>query len=148
MTRITISEMTTSDIPEVTAIENESFSTPWSAASFFSEINNPASICRVALAGDSLIGYICASCILDEGHILNLAVRTDYRRKGTGKMLALSILKELYARGCKRIFLEVRASNTAAIRLYESIGFRTLGLRRGYYFFPKEDAVVMGLQLN
>ncbi len=140
--------MTVSDIPEVTAIEKESFSIPWSEASFFSELNNPASICRVALAGDYLIGYVCASCILDEGHILNLAVRPDYRRKGTGRMLALSILKELRARGCKKIFLEVRASNTAAIRLYESIGFRMVGLRRGYYFLPREDAVIMGLEFH
>lgn len=148
MTRISISEMTVSDIPEVTAIENESFSTPWSEASFFSEINNPSSIYRVALTGDSLIGYICAYCIVDEGHILNLAVRPDYRRKGIGRMLVLSILEELHVCGCKKIFLEVRASNTAAIRLYESAGFRMLGLMRGYYFLPKEDAVIMGLQLH
>ncbi len=140
--------MTVSDIPEVITIENESFSTPWTEASFFSEINNPGSICRVALSGDSLIGYVCASCILDEEHILNLAVRPDYRRKGIGKMLALAILKELRTRGCKRISLEVRVSNIAAIRLYESIGFRMLGLRRGYYFLPREDAVVMGLQFH
>ncbi|VAX33466.1 Ribosomal-protein-S18p-alanine acetyltransferase [hydrothermal vent metagenome] len=148
MTQITISKMTVSDIPEVAAIERESFSTPWTEASFFSEINSPASICRVALSGDSLIGYICASCILDEGHILNLAVRPDYRRKGIGRRLVLSVLKELRTCGCKKIFLEVRASNTDAIKLYESAGFRMLGLMRGYYFLPKEDAVIMGLQLH
>jgi ribosomal-protein-alanine N-acetyltransferase len=147
MTKISIRKITVSDIPEVITIENESFSTPWSEVSFFSEINNPASICRAALSGDSLIGYVCASCILYEGRILNLAVRPDYRRKGVGKMLAQSILKELRTCGCKKIFLEVRASNTVAIRLYESIGFRMLSLSRGYYFLPREDAVIMGLQL-
>jgi len=148
MTRIIIREMTVSDIPDVTAIEQASFSTPWSAASFLSELDNPGSICLVALSGDSLIGYVCASCILDEGHILNLAVRPDCRRMGIGRLLALSVLKELRACGCKKIFLEVRASNTAAMRLYESIGFRMLGLRRGYYHYPKEDAVIMGMKLN
>ncbi|NOZ26163.1 MAG: ribosomal protein S18-alanine N-acetyltransferase [Nitrospirae bacterium] len=148
MTKVLIRDMTVSDLAEVTAIENESFSTPWSEASFLSELDNPGSVCLVALANGSLIGYVCASCIFDEGHILNLAVRPDCRRRGVGRMLVLTVLRRLREIGCKKVFLEVRTSNTAAIGLYESIGFRMLGLRRGYYHFPKEDAVVMVLNLQ
>ncbi len=148
MTSVRIREMTASDIAEVTAIENESFSTPWSEASFLSELGSTGSVCLVAVEDGSVIGYVCASCVLDEGHILNLAVRPDRRRMGVGRMLALSALKGLYSLGCRTVFLEVRESNTAAKRLYESIGFRVLGLRRDYYHRPREDAVVMVLRLR
>ncbi len=141
-------EMRVSDIPEVARIERESFSTPWSEVSFFQEVNNPVSTCLVAESGDLLVGYVCASLTHGEGHILTLAVRPGWRRRGIGKALVEAVLEELSRGGCRVVMLEVRASNTPARRLYESMGFRTAGLRRGYYRFPVEDAVLMELTLK
>ncbi len=148
MKKISIREMTKADIDEVLEIEEASFPTPWSGESFAREIDNPCSFCHVALAGDVLIGYACASRILDEGHILNLAVRPDYRGRGIGKLLALSVLAKLVSSGCREVFLEVRTSNRTARRLYESLGFRMVGLRKGYYPLPREDAIIMKKELG
>lgn len=148
MRHIVIREMRVEDIPAVVEIENLSFSIPWSSRSFMSEIYKPYSIARVAIIGDRVVGYICAERIIDEAHILNLAVHPDFRRMGIGRFLVSRVLEELRKTGCRYIYLEVRVSNIAARRLYERFRFKVVGIRKGYYALPEEDAYVMMLELE
>lgn len=147
MAKIFIREMRESDIHEVLEIEHMSFNTPWSETTFYNEIYHPFSIARVAFAGEKLVGYICANQIIDEGHILNLAVHPDYRRRGIASALVEDILKELKDCACRVLYLEVRISNHAARKLYEGFGFKVVGIRKCYYVSPVEDAVVMMLEM-
>lgn len=140
--------MRESDIPNVVEIENISFSTPWSAQSFKKEIYKPYSISRVAIMDSRIVGYICAGRIIDEAHILNLAVHPDCRKMGIGRLLVSTVLEELINTGCRYVYLEVRASNIAAIRLYEGFGFKKIGIRKHYYVMPEEDAYVMMLEFK
>jgi ribosomal-protein-alanine N-acetyltransferase len=148
MRHIVIREMKESDIPHVVEIENISFSTPWSSHSFLREIYKPYSISMVALIGDRILGYICAEMIIDEAHILNLAVHPDFRRMGVGSLLVSRLLEEVERKGCRYIYLEVRTSNLAAKRLYERFNFKVVGVRRHYYVHPDEDALIMMLELS
>ena len=148
MEGLIIRELLEHDLPEVVGIENISFTTPWSEILFFNEIYKQRSIARVALIDKRVIGYICANYVADEGHILNLAVHPDFRRKGIAKTLVENILEELKETDCRFLYLEVRASNNAARELYEGFGFSVVGTRKKYYNKPEEDAVIMSLRLD
>jgi ribosomal-protein-alanine N-acetyltransferase len=104
----------------------------------------------VALADDlslrRVIGYIVFWHIANEMHILNLAAAPGQRRQGVAKNLVLAALKRAYQKGATRAFLEVRASNVAAQRLYSKLGFTGTSVRRGYYESPVEDALMMTLE--
>jgi ribosomal-protein-alanine N-acetyltransferase len=147
MFEILIRDMRISDIPEIMNIEQISFSIPWSENSFISEIQNHYSYSRVAVLGDTIIGYICASLVIDEGHILNLAVHPEFRRCGIATHLFKVILDELKTTCCNKIFLEVRFSNESARKFYVKHGFGISGVRKNYYALPREDAVIMMLEL-
>jgi ribosomal-protein-alanine N-acetyltransferase len=139
------------DIDQVLAIEEASFSMPWSRNLFLSEFRSPSvSTLLVALENDmparSVIGYIVYWLIEDEMHILNLAVAPQFRRQGIARQLVLDAVKRAYAKGGRRAFLEVRASNTAAQKLYSDLGFTGSFIRRDYYNSPTENAVIMTLE--
>lgn len=139
------------DIDQVLAIEQASFSQPWSKNLFLSEFRSmKVSTLLVALAQDPAIrrvaGYIVFWNVEDEMHILNLAVAPGYRRHGVARRLVLAGIKRAYKKGAKRGFLEVRASNTAAQKLYSGLGFTGSFVRRNYYDSPVEDAVIMILE--
>lgn len=144
---INIVSMAAGHLPDVMMIEGESFSTPWSWESFRTELGNPDSRAFVALVDSTVAGYICIRRIWDEGHILNLAVHPNFRRRGIARSLVLRAIEEFRAGRCKDVFLEVRVSNRAAIGLYEALGFKRERLRRSYYVLPLEDALVMSLPL-
>jgi ribosomal-protein-alanine N-acetyltransferase len=91
-----------------------------------------------------IVGYIGLWVAGDEAHITAIAVREQFRRQGIGELLMLGAIQETRARHLRRLTLEVRVSNTGAQQLYEKYGFRTLGIRRGYYTAPREDAYIMG----
>lgn len=137
------------DLPEICAIENESFSTPWSMNSFDHELMEPHSILKIAELNGHIVGYICLRVMLDITHILNLAVAPPWRRMGIGSMLLETALDELEAMQEETDFitLEVRASSHA-IMLYEKHGFRVIGRRKNYYHKPQEDAVLMGMEIG
>jgi ribosomal-protein-alanine N-acetyltransferase len=97
----------------------------------------------VAETDDGPVGYIVARRVLDEGEILNLGVALPVRRRGVGRALVRRVLTTFVAAGVTAVFLEVRASNLPAQRLYEAFGFREVGRRRRYYQRPVEDAVVL-----
>ncbi len=147
MAEILIREMSPSDLSEVSAIEYSCFTTPWNIRSFEYEMDHKDTIMKVAVLNNQIIGYVCIRTILDVTHVLNLAVLPEFRRKGIGSMLLNEALKELKQskKDINLITLEVRESNTAAIKLYEKCGFRVIGKRVGYYQKPHENAVIMGL---
>lgn len=145
---IDFDEMKPEDVPEVVAIENASFNLPWSEASFFNQIHNPRSVSRVARIDKRIIGYICASRIIDEGHILDLAMHPEFRKCGIASALIKHIIEHLRENDCRFIFLEVRASNETAKKMYERFNFEVIGIRKNYYVLPVEDAVVMVLKIK
>lgn len=135
------------DIPDVLKIECISFTEPWPEYAFLREIKAFDSITRVAVFEDAIVGYVCANYMSEKGHILNLAVHPSFRRCGIATRLMEDVVHELREKGCKFLYLEVRASNLGARKFYERLGFRVTGVKRNYYVSPREDAVVMVFNL-
>lgn len=146
MRKAAIRKMRVSDLPEVMGIERESFSTPWSERLFLSEILREECVCLVAVVENRVAGYVTAIGLDNEAEIHKLAVSTPLRTRGIGKSLVRACVSELMASGCRKVFLEVRASNLAAIRLYTKAGFTVDGTRKAYYEEPVEDAVLMSFR--
>ena len=148
---VTIEGMRREDIDQVLAIETASFSMPWSRNLFLSEFRSPGvSHLLVALSAGASVrivtGYIIFWVIQDEMHILNLAIGPQHRRHGIARTLATEAVKRAGRKGARRAFLEVRASNLVAQKLYSRLGFVGSSLRRDYYDQPVEDAVLMTLE--
>jgi len=139
--------MTKEDIPEILKIEKESFPAPWSEGMFVGEINNSMSYCICARAkykGESILaGYIIFWMVSPEIHLHNLAVKNEFRRQHLAFTL-LDVMDDIGRNaGAKAVTLEVRPSNTEAIKLYEERGFVVKGIRKNYYTETGEDALVM-----
>ena len=145
---ILIDDMKVGDLPEILSIETASFKTPWSEPLFYNEIFKTISVLRVAKIDGRVVGYLCANIIIDEGHILNLAVHPEYRRLGIASALIKEMIDIMRDRDCRSIFLEVRVSNEQAMKMYEKFGFSLLGTRKNYYVSPVEDAVLMVHRLS
>jgi len=126
----------------VSLIERASFADPWSASDF-REALGAGILFLVSVNSERVEGYVVARLAADEGEILNLAVAPQGRRHGVGRALARDALEALRGRGAAAVYLEVRESNTAARRLYEGLGFQSVGRRLRYYSHPTEDAVVL-----
>jgi ribosomal-protein-alanine N-acetyltransferase len=129
------------DLPEVIAIERRSFPAPWSLAMFVLELSKPSSICVGAIGEGRLIGYLICSRYHTVWHLMNVAVDRDSRRLGVASALIQHLLET--SGEAERYTLEVRISNTEAIKMYESFGFRSAGVRRRYYHDNNEDALIM-----
>lgn len=143
MKDIVICPMTETDLDQVLAIEVDSYRRPWSKSHFLDEIESPHSFPLVAFdQEDTLAGYICPMILLDEGHILNIAVRSDFRGRGLGKFLIQRVIRDCRVRAAAYISLEVRPSNEVAIALYRKLGFVEAGIRKKYYE-NGEDAILM-----
>ncbi len=127
--------------------EKTCFSDPWSKKRGFG-IGKPLSLWLVATEGDRLAGYVGSQTVLGEADMMNLAVDPDFRRQGIGEALVLRLVAELKSRGAYCLTLEVRASNEAAIGLYDKLGFAAVGRRRGYYEKPREDACILRKEWN
>jgi ribosomal-protein-alanine N-acetyltransferase len=141
--------MTEADLPAVVAVERSAYAFPWSEG-IFRDCLRVGYVCRVVeLAGD-IIGHGILSVGAGEAHILNICVREEFRCRGVGRRLMDYLLERGRVSGMTEAFLEVRPSNTAAIRLYQSMGFRQVGLRRGYYqaVGGREDAAVLRRMLD
>ena len=130
------------DLPRVIAIERRSFPTPWSLAMFVLELSKPSGICLAALDGDELVGYCVCSRYDTVWHVMNVAIDPQRRREGAAAALLTNLFDQADQPG-EQYTLEVRPSNSAAIALYESFGFKRAGLRKGYYHDNKEDALIM-----
>ena len=137
----------------ITDIERMSFSDPWGAESLLRTIGGGNTLTLVALedkAGreKTPVGYVCALLAGAEAEILKLAVLPTARERGTGQMLVNSLIAGASQKGAVKIFIEVRESNRAARILYEKCRFRYMGRRSNYYDNPREDAVLMGLEMK
>ena len=140
---IVIRTMSERDSSAVWELEKKCFSVPWSEESIRAMFSEKGDWNLTARDDGSLVGYIGMKAVLDEADITNVAVDPDRRRQGIGKMLLRELLAKAGDMGIRRIFLEVRVSNTAARALYEQAGFRTVDVRKNYYEKPKEDAYIM-----
>ena len=141
--------MRRADLDRVVEIERDSFSMPWSRGAFLYEIEqNRAARCWVSLEDGLIVGYLCLWEIADEIHITNIAVDRALRRRGIGRFLLTQTLENARQRAVRTVFLEVRATNTGARGLYEALGFRVIGRRKGYYYDTGEDALVMEAELG
>ncbi len=136
------------DLDAIVALERRIFTDPWSRRAF------AASLARAAVRGwlietrpGTVAAYGIASMAADEGEILNLAVAPEARGQGCGRAITDAMLAWMAALGARRVYLEVRQSNAAAIGLYTHLGFQAVGSRKAYYERPTEDAITMARDL-
>lgn len=145
---INIRKMEKDDIKTILEIERESFTTPWSEESFELEITkNQLARYIVAELGDRVVGYGGIWLILDEGHITNIAVKSEYRGRDIGKALVEGLIYICSVEGINNMTLEARVSNVVAINLYKKYGFIESGIRPNYYLDDNEDAIIMWKKL-
>ena len=140
--------MTRQHVAQVAALEKICFSAPWSEDSVAGELENPLSAWLVCEDQGRVLGYVGSQTVLDESDMMNIAVLPEARRLGIGERLILSLIELLKDRGSRSLALEVRASNTPAISLYEKLGFLPVGRRPNYYRSPKEDALILRKEWN
>lgn len=143
-----IRRMTYADLDEVAAIERLSFTSPWSRESFRRLVGRRDADLFVAEVRGRVAGYAVVWYAADEAELGNLAVAAAHRRHGIGTCLLDTAIEHARERGARRLFLEVRMSNTAAASLYRARGFSVVRLRPRYYQRPTEDAKVMSLDLG
>ena len=145
----TISSLTTSDLSAAYAIEQRSHAFPWSEKTFASNEGERYLNLRLDVDG-KMAAFAVTQVVLDEATLFNIAVDPDFQRQGLGRQLLEHLISELEKRDVFTLWLEVRASNTAAIALYESLGFNEATIRRNYYPTKegREDAIIMALPLG
>lgn len=140
-----IRRMEKRDLPQVEAIEISLFSDAWSEQGFEDTLNLPYAISLVAIdeTVDAILGYIIMYVSFEEGEISNVAVAKSAQNRGIGSALMQAILEKGLEESVTRFILEVRVSNTPAIALYNKFEFTEIGIRRGFYEKPREDALIM-----
>lgn len=142
--QVRIVPMNADHLDELVELERICFSTPWSRNMLAEELDNACSAFLVAEdANGKVVGYAGLQVVLDEGYIANIAVFPEYRRQGIAGKLLQVFMNFAEANRLAFLTLEVRASNQAAISLYENRGFLEVGRRKNYYEHPKEDAIIM-----
>jgi ribosomal-protein-alanine N-acetyltransferase len=153
---VKVEPMQEGDLDEVLELEQASFTEPWTRKMFVGELQGNTFSTNLVARADaadgitlrtgSLVGYIMFWVVFEELHLMNLAVQPELRRRGFATALVRQALSIGIAAGARTALLEVRASNAAALRLYQGFGFTPRGIRRGYYERPSEDAVIMILE--
>ena len=139
---MTVDRLSAEHIPAVAEMERLCFSEPWSEKSL-GILTGDGAVGFVALEGGQVTAYVGMMLVLDEGQITNVATHPDYRRKGYAAAVLDRLIAYSQVVGVSEIFLEVRRSNNAAIKLYEKMGFETVGMRKSFYRAPIEDAILM-----
>lgn len=137
-----IVDMTPAHLPDILKVEQESFSRPWTEAMFCEELAGRFSVYRAVIEDGKAVAYMGMWILADEGHITNVAVAKDYRRRGIAKALIEDFIALAKAKELALMTLEVRVSNESAIALYRSMGFTEVGRRKNYYE-SREDALLM-----
>jgi len=145
----TLRPMLESDVEEVMTIEEQVYPHGWTAGIFLDCLRVRYS-CWVMEQGERIIGYGILSAAGGEAHILNIAIDPGFQGKGLGRSFMQFMLETARHHGADTVFLEVRPTNRIALRLYDSMGFNQVGLRRGYYPSDKgrEDAIIMARELS
>lgn len=144
---MTVERLTAVHLPEVAKLESLCFSDPWSEKALGLLVTDGA-YGAVCLVNGHVMAYGGVLWAPDEGQITNIATHPDARRCGMGAAILEHLIREARSRGCEQLSLEARVSNIPAIALYERYGFLKMGLRRGFYKHPTEDAYVMCLPLG
>lgn len=139
----TISPMTAADTPVVAALERSCFSTAWEPSALQNELSNPAAVYYVARCCGGIVGFAGMWAAMDEAHFTIVGVARGHRRRGIATLLVIALLDEAVRRGATRATLEVREHNLGAQRLYEKLGFASVGKRPRYYSDTNEDALIM-----
>ena len=140
----TIVPMAARHVAAIAALEKVCFSAPWNEAAIAPELDNPLSLWLTAEAPDGeVLGYVGSQRVPPEADMMNLAVAPPARRQGVAEALVQALIRELKRHEVASLTLEVRASNLPARALYEKLGFAPVGVRRNYYFHPKEDACIL-----
>lgn len=144
MDKIVYREMTLGDIEQVYAIECSSFTQPWSVESLIGEVvDNDVAYYVVAELDGRIVGYGGEWVMLEESHMTNIAVVSEFRRMGVATSLILSLMRGASNRGARRMTLEVREFNLGAQALYASLGFTKVGIRKKYYSDTGENAFIL-----
>jgi [ribosomal protein S18]-alanine N-acetyltransferase len=146
---VIIRPMRSTDVVDVVGLERAAYQFPWSEG-IFRDCLRVGYVCRVITVDRQVMAYGVMSLGAGEAHILNLCVSAAYRCRGVGRRLLESLIERAHAAGMSEAFLEVRPSNTTAIRLYLALGFEQVGMRRGYYqaVGGREDAAVLRRRLG
>lgn len=149
--RFAIERATRQDVPALAALEARCFSHPWTAAQLATEValGPPGAVLVArgpgASAGATIGGYCAYRVVVDEMLLMNVAVDPGWRRQGVGRFLLRLAMRSAADSGARTALLDVRAGNQPALALYASLGFEQMGVRRGYYSAPPEDALVLRL---
>lgn len=130
-------------IDQIYAIELESFSVPWSINSLKDDLENPMAKYFVLTEDEEVLAYLGIRTVLDEIHVMNIAVKPCHRGKGYSTLLMEELMKFAIEGNFYSISLEVRESNIKALNLYNKCGFENVGVRKDYYDKPKENAILM-----
>ena len=147
---ITIRKAALYDVPAMARIERESFEDYWSPDELTKDVTSKdgSIYVAVALIGDERAGYADMRIVAGEAQIYNIAIAPEFRRQGIGEALLKHMIEKSEELGLENITLEVREGNEAAMSLYEKLGFKKVGSRKGYYSRGKEDAVLMDRKLD
>ena len=141
--RLNFRAMTSDDAEAIAALEAKCFAMPWSREDFWREMRNELAEYVVGVLDGKVIAYAGAWVSFDQAEVMHVAVDSKFRGQGVGTMLFGALIEAVKIRGATSITLEVRPSNTAAIKLYESFGLKSVGRRKGYYLDNGEDALIM-----
>jgi ribosomal-protein-alanine N-acetyltransferase len=136
---------TEQDLDAVAELEARCFTNPWTRDMLARELaqSDVAQVFVLRAPGNVIVGFCSCWIILDELHVNTMAVDTPYRRQGLGTQLMTAVMQEAARCGAMRATLEVRASNVAARKLYEALGFVVTAIRPQYYAQPEDDALIM-----
>lgn len=141
-----ITEMQEKHLPALAELEKQCFHAPWSEKMLREELGG--GIFLVAEQDGEVQGYVGCQTVLDEGYITNVAVSTDFRRRGAARRLIAELIARAKEKGLAFVTLEVRESNAPAIALYTGAGFVPVGKRKNFYSNPTENAVLMTISLT
>jgi len=150
LARLNYEPMQRSDLEDVFALEQSVYPHPWSMANFEDSLNSNYEAWVLRDRDGELLGYFLLMAVVDEAHLLNVAVSADKQRQGLGRFLLNQAVACARGLGMESVLLEVRPSNTRALEIYERYGFEQIGRRKGYYPAAnqqREDAVVMRFQV-
>lgn len=140
---MTIIKLNEEHIKAIHRVEEKCFQSPWSENTIEALVKSDNSQCFGCFEEETLVGYIALEWVLDEGSLTNLAVLPSYRRRGIAQELVEALLEEAKRLKLGFVTLEVRVTNTPASNLYRKMGFEEVGVRKGYYSNPREDALLM-----
>jgi ribosomal-protein-alanine N-acetyltransferase len=141
-------DMTEADLDAVLRIEREVHAHPWTPGNFSDALRSNY-LCKVYEEENEMLGFAVLMLAVDEAELLDIAIGSQHQRQGWGRKLLEEMMVLARRRDMRRMVLEVRASNAAAIGLYRGAGFTDIGLRRDYYPAKngREDAMLMGREL-